>query len=58
MKIYTSVLTVCYSDDIGITKIMVDDEGISFSNGYCYFSDGAKDYKIPMENIKYIYTEV
>ena len=58
MRIYTTDLKITISDKLGVTNITVDDNGISFNDGFCYFSDGCKDYKIPVEDVKYIFVEV
>ena len=46
-------MTITYRDEIGTLVIYVNrDYGISFCDGYAYFTDNAeRDYKVPVSEI-------
>ena len=47
---YRSV--VVYRDEVGIVAVEVDGDGVSFSDGMAYFSDGDREYRVPVANIE------
>lgn len=43
---------VTYSDNLGMTRVEIDDSGITSDGTYMFFSDGnGRDYKIPSVNV-------
>ena len=44
-------MLMTYRDAIGYVSVIVDEHGISFLDGYAYFSDNKKEYKVPVGNI-------
>jgi hypothetical protein len=44
-------MTVFFRDELGYIGVKVDEYNIQFCDGKAYFSDGEKDYKIPMEDL-------
>lgn len=44
-------MILVYRDEIGYVGVKVDNKGVDFLDGYVYFSDGIKDYRVKIENI-------
>ena len=45
-------MVVVYSDSIGLTRIVLDDSGITCDGAFFFFTDGnGRDYKIPVTDV-------
>ena len=45
-------MSICYRDELGVVSVALDRSGVSFCNGYAYFTDDSgRDYKIPVNNL-------
>lgn len=44
-------MTVTYRDELGYVQVKVDNSGIQFVDGYAYFGNDEREYKIKVENI-------
>ena len=42
-------MTVVWRDEWGVVYTSVDECGISFCDGFAHFSDGYRDYKVPVD---------
>lgn len=43
---------ITYSDGLGLTRVEIDDSGITSDGTYMFFTDGnGLDYKIPAVNV-------
>ena len=44
-------MRITFRDDVGMITVDVDEYGIQFLDGMCYFSTDDKEYKIPVYNV-------
>ena len=44
-------MLLIYRDEIGYVQVEVDNNGIQFLDGYAYFGNDEREYKIKAENI-------
>lgn len=44
-------MVVRYKDELGVCVVEIDEYGVQIVNGYAYFSDGNRDYTVPVNNI-------
>lgn len=44
-------MTIYFIDEIGEIAVDLDGNGIQFISGKAWFSDGEKEYRIPLENL-------
>lgn len=42
---------IVFRDELGFVSVLVDEYGIQFTNGIAYFSDGEKEYRIPLAHL-------
>ena len=42
---------IVFRDELGLVSVPVDESGIQFLSGLAYFSDGEKEYRIPLANL-------
>lgn len=42
---------IIFRDELGLVSVPVDENGIQFTDGIAYFSDGNKEYRIPIEHL-------
>lgn len=54
MRKGVSAVKIIYRDDLGYAVVSVDADGVSFCDGFAYFCDGEKDYKISVAAIQSI----
>lgn len=47
-------MSIVFSDEGGLLLVSVDEYGVSFSDGLAYFSDGDREYQIPVSSIREI----
>lgn len=47
-------MSIIFSDEGGLLLVSVDEYGIAFSDGLAYFSDGDREYQIPLSSIREI----
>ena len=47
-------LYIVFRDELGLVSVPVDESGIQFTDGIAYFSDGEKEYRIPMNALEEI----
>lgn len=47
-------MSIVFSDEGGLLLVSVDEYGVSFSDGIAYFSDGDREYQIPLSSIREI----
>lgn len=47
-------MSIVFSDEGGLLLVSVDEYGITFSDGLAYFSDGDREYQIPVSSIREI----
>lgn len=52
-------MQVTYRDNLGYITVTLDayGDGVSFFDGFAWFSDGERDYKIPVANLESIINE-
>lgn len=50
-------MTIVYRDEGGYVAVKIPYSGIDFLDGEAYFTDGAEDYRIKLENIVRIVDE-
>jgi len=48
-------MIIVYRDEIGEAAVYVNEYGISFCEGYAYFSSNTRDYKVKIEHIQSIH---
>ena len=53
-EIISRAVKIIYRDDLGYAVVSVDADGVSFCDGFAYFYDGEKDYKISASAIQSI----
>ena len=44
-------MIVAYRDGVGFVTVIINEDGVSFQDGYAYFTSGARDYKIPTDHL-------
>lgn len=44
-------MTVTYRDELGYVQVKVDNDGVQFVDGYAYFGNDEREYKIKIENL-------
>ena len=44
-------MIVAYRDGIGVVTVIANNDGVSFQDGFAYFTCGAKDYKVPVDRL-------
>lgn len=44
-------MIVAYRDEAGFVTVIANEDGVSFSDGYAYFTSGSKDYKVPIAHL-------
>lgn len=44
-------MRITYRDTVGEVVVTVDDYGVSMADGFAFFGDGVKDYKVPVTDI-------
>lgn len=44
-------LYIIFRDELGRSMVEVDENGITCTDGKAYFSDGKRDYVIPVESV-------
>lgn len=44
-------MIVAYRDGIHFVTVIANEDGVSFSDGYAYFTSGIKDYKVPIAHL-------
>ena len=44
-------MTLVYRDELGYVQVVVDNNGVQFVNGYAYFENDEREYKIRIENL-------
>ena len=44
-------MILVYRDEIGYVQVEVDNNGVQFVDGYVYFGNDEREYKIKVENI-------
>lgn len=42
---------IVFRDELGLVSVPVDEYGIQFTDGIAYFSDGKKEYRIPLTHL-------
>lgn len=42
-------MNILWRDQWGIVYTTVDENGVQFNNGFAYFGDGSRDYKVPVD---------
>ena len=44
-------MILVYRDEIGYVQVEVDNNGVQFLDGYAYFGNDEREYKIKIENL-------
>lgn len=44
-------MILVYRDEIGHVQVKVDNNGVQFVDGYAYFGNDEREYKIKIENL-------
>lgn len=44
-------MVIAYRDKLGCVLVKVDEHGIAILNGEAYFSDGIREYRIPVNDL-------
>ena len=44
-------MILVYRDDIGYVQVEVDNNGIQFVDGYAYFGNNEREYRIKIEDV-------
>lgn len=50
-------MILCYMDEIGACEVEIDEHGVQIVNGYAFFSDGNRNYTVPVNNVLAIMQE-
>lgn len=44
-------MLLVYRDELGYVQVKVDDYGVQFVEGYAYFGNDEREYKVKVENL-------
>lgn len=45
---------IVFRDELGLVSVPVDENGVHFVAGFAFFSDGEKEYRIPIKHLREI----